>query len=1104
MTDELSKKFKKDISRLRSEVRKLSKQTSNISAFSGMARNTYWTSMDQPWGSPEGRKAVLTEYFWQPIRGQPRRVDTNELRQFSQTYWVNSCIKTLMDEIGSLDWDIIPKDEYKYDWVKDSIETVRKFLKYPNKNEESFASLIKAILRDILEIDAGVFVKVFDVQSYDFDDIEETSGAPKLKPLGQRKMTEIYVRDGASFLKQIDKFGFEQGYWQYSYQIPAHPMWFNRDEIIYISEQTRSMSCYGYARTQSILEIVKSLHFSTLYNKRFFEETPIPDGALSLADTNEVEMKQFRNYWNNEFKAQPHKIAILNKDLKWQAFAPSQRELEFLSTQKWYYNLVISSFGLSPSELGITEDLNRATSATQSELVKRKAIRPFLKLLEDAINEGIIPEFNFEGIEFQFIYDDPSEKANRLANWKTELEIGVKTINEVRVEMGMEPIPGGDISNNMNSFIAGGNNDNSNSDAMGSDEDTGDNQEDRESSGYSQQREQAEAKNEKQLKKNLVDTARTAQQRVQFQSLPEAEADLSYCPICGQDSLFPLDAEQENIEDDMRCGLCGARFRRSELTARPLMEQLFSWSQRYNKSNPINNNRINKKLDNSMTVKDYAGFDVSKSYSFVEAFAESDYYKMLLDKYLDNYTLKERDRIRHIMIEGMKSNQAIYQIAQKIDKVIKDPVSSQRIARTEVIRLANQGNLNRMKAKGTKFAKFIAAPEDGRLCKECKSKDNKIYTVKQAEGIIPVHPNCYDDRTEIYTDKGWLYFENLTGNERILSLDPETFNLEWQDYLNYIKYHYKGKMLAWKSNIADLKVTPDHNMFVGLRNDSKDRSHKSYRLEEAKTTATRAENHIYSTSRWKGKTRTHFKIGTKKIPTELFVKFMGYYLSEGSVTQTLRKNKSRRNQIKISQNDPTKIHNDIKGLPYNLFLGKDAICFNDKAMADYLAQFGKSSSKYIPDEIKELSSEYLRIFLDAYLYGDGTIKKGKQWKGSQFKDSKIYFTSSNKMSGDLGELIIKCGKSVSYYLQKCKGKQVEFRNGTYTINNNCWRIHELQHEHKIFKKEHVEETDYNGFVYDVELAKYHILLVRRNGKVCWSGNCRCSFTEVEDLDMSLL
>jgi len=71
--DGISPKIKKEISRLRSEVRKLQETRKDVNVFSGFATGNYWTATGMPWADSDGRKAVLTEYFWQPIRGQPRR-----------------------------------------------------------------------------------------------------------------------------------------------------------------------------------------------------------------------------------------------------------------------------------------------------------------------------------------------------------------------------------------------------------------------------------------------------------------------------------------------------------------------------------------------------------------------------------------------------------------------------------------------------------------------------------------------------------------------------------------------------------------------------------------------------------------------------------------------------------------------------------------------------------------------------------------------------------------------------------------------------------------------------------------------------------------------
>ena len=91
MTTEENTKAKKEISRLRSEVRKIEKElskkasppknTQGIGMVAGGPEpqyktpisGNYWTQTGMPWASGDGRKAVLTEYFFQPIRGQPRR-----------------------------------------------------------------------------------------------------------------------------------------------------------------------------------------------------------------------------------------------------------------------------------------------------------------------------------------------------------------------------------------------------------------------------------------------------------------------------------------------------------------------------------------------------------------------------------------------------------------------------------------------------------------------------------------------------------------------------------------------------------------------------------------------------------------------------------------------------------------------------------------------------------------------------------------------------------------------------------------------------------------------------------------------------------------------
>ena len=841
---------------------------------------------------------------------------------------------TLIDEISSLDWDIVPKENYDYHEVEEAIIKTKRFMQFPNKNRESWNNVLRSVLKDLLEIDAGVLVKVFDISSYDFDHLEPKSGAPLLKDRGERTMVEIYARDGSSFLKETDKFGFIKGFWQYSYQIPAHPMWFNRDEICYIMEHSRSMSTYGFARTQAVLDLVKSLHYSTLYNKRYFEEIPIPDGLISLKNTNEAEMKNFRDYWNLEFKNQPHKLAVVNKEVDWKPFNVSQRELEFLETQNWYFKLIISMFGLTPAELGLTDDLNRATSATQSELVKRKGIRPLLKLLENFINEEIISELTMEGIEFQFVFDDPGEKATRLANWKVELEMGVKTINDIRNEMGLEPVEWGNVPMMPNFRVE---------QQLPQSEAAIDSAEQAEAGNYTDERRRAEAETEvntqvdnpfsigpgvkpigsvksismlpidedikeladkymfqgnlNQLKQGIevemehagtvgydMDTiARIALDHLKedptyYTKLQEMEEEFKLnkrknfltkaytkcrkaggdkkkcshialkkteerfgkpfagysnfkdcvkhnqdknnpegycaevmrrvegkelkkkdnfligqyysvpnqvipfakppriplqdvaatnqkrdfniadkvgtCPKCGHNTLTILQQPDEfpYAESKYQCTFCHATYWYQELLDQEMLADLENTMTRNTPENPQPakwSPKAAKGNDLYLTFKEYVGFDF-KSITSTTEFVNSKEYYDLLQEYLNDLPEGIVKKIISIIETGITNEQAIFTIKENINKILNDPLRAELIARTEVIRVVNEGKRQDMKDRGAKKVEWISAPEDGRLCKKCKALDGKIFTIKEIEGKIPLHPRCRCSYTEHY------------------------------------------------------------------------------------------------------------------------------------------------------------------------------------------------------------------------------------------------------------------------------------------------------------------------------------------------------------------
>jgi SPP1 gp7 family putative phage head morphogenesis protein len=393
--------------------------------------------------------------------------------------------------------------------ILEKVKQVETFFEHPNRNEESWNFVRRAWHRDLLELDSGCLNKVYSAgsfeqpedfmrtdsdrtarnvadalktKSYKFKakqardaymnmgtgqvfinkETKETEFEIKKRILkqgdaevearksGEMKMLEIYARDGGSLLKDVDSFGIVHGYYQYSFRQPLRiPEFFNKREIVYTSLYPESGSAYGRSALQDILDIVESFNYSIIYNKDFFEKQGIPSGAIVLEGASPDQLKKFKAYWQAEIQGKGHKLPITNVPLDFKRFIATNREMEFLESQKWYANLIASSLGTTPSELGLNLGKNRSTNESEERVHIKSAIKPLLKLEEFHINTEVIPEFFLpdEEITVEYVLDhvDLAEEARQRKNDESDLTNSVLTINEVRMSRGLEEVDWGDV-----------------------------------------------------------------------------------------------------------------------------------------------------------------------------------------------------------------------------------------------------------------------------------------------------------------------------------------------------------------------------------------------------------------------------------------------------------------------------------------------------------------------------------------------------------------------------------------------------------------------------------------------------------------------------------
>lgn len=413
---------------------------------------------------PQGQR---TKMHFEQHRGIPRREDFVSLRMLERSHPIALPMGTIKTQVSTTDWTFRPTVEDPTEEHLEACEEEEEFLKGRyNANGEPSDHLFKNWVHDIISIDTGVVEKVPNEDGF---------------------LSELYNRDGAVFTKNLDKHGRlpdpiddeDPAYWQYSFQGSVtpwdpnrslsemaeeyaggmygsnvrDPIGFTREQLVWTETNPAPWRNYGFGKVQQAKRVAEIVLNQDTSNLSYFSKNEVPDGVVNVVEANQDEISEFREYWREEVKGRDHVLPIVGgagSDIDWIPFRPTPDELEFMQSQKWYNQLIWMIFGLNQGEVGDIENINRATMKEQATNIFRTTTKPLLDRLSNDYNRHILPyRENYQRvngeIEFTWIIDNPAMKERERQQQKEDLEVGVRTINEIRQERGEEPLQWGDM-----------------------------------------------------------------------------------------------------------------------------------------------------------------------------------------------------------------------------------------------------------------------------------------------------------------------------------------------------------------------------------------------------------------------------------------------------------------------------------------------------------------------------------------------------------------------------------------------------------------------------------------------------------------------------------
>ena len=346
-----------------------------------------------------------------------------------------------------------------------------------------------------------------------------------------------------------------------------------------------------------------------------------------------------------------------------------------------------------------------------------------------------------------------------------------------------------------------------------------------------------------------------------------------------------------------------------------------------------------------------------------------------------------------------------------------------------------------------------------------------------------------DENIEILTYDGWKTHNNIAKEEQIATYNKATKKMEFQNYTEKFEYNYDstihGDLYKFGGKCMNIQVTPNHRMYT--------RKSLKHNYETVMSQDIKPHYKFLSQIEWEGcvpKNLPFKNSPLSHLSMKEFLKFAGYYLSEGHAKIEYNKNLSKECEIQalgITQKVDSKCYQDIKNISEKVYKNASihidsrgaipihTFMINSVDIARYMEkEFSHgSSNKKMPRWILTLPNTFLQIILESLMNGDGCVIKNNNY--TKLK----YTTASKELSNNVSEILVKLGFSPT--VSFCKGNKSKQRGDVYNV---YWSDFKSLNERQV---QNIEKVPYKGKVWCYSVPN-EFLVVRFHGRVFVIGN----------------
>lgn len=228
----------------------------------------------------------------------------------------------------------------------------------------------------------------------------------------------------------------------------ANEVKFDKKDIIFFKYPSVLNPYRGQGAVQAGDLIIDIDTYGDEWNRNFFYNSALPSLFFTTDQKlNQNQIKQFMEMYRDKFQGRnnAHKVAFFGGGMKPTEVGGNVRELDFLEGKKYLRDEILALFHMAKSDIGVYEDVNRASAQAAEARFAAEVVKPRMKNLVSYLNEFYLINWPDEDLFFDFEDPTPEDTQLKLQIYSNGLQNGWLTPNEVRERENLPPVENGDF-----------------------------------------------------------------------------------------------------------------------------------------------------------------------------------------------------------------------------------------------------------------------------------------------------------------------------------------------------------------------------------------------------------------------------------------------------------------------------------------------------------------------------------------------------------------------------------------------------------------------------------------------------------------------------------